>query len=178
MDITNWKKTSEKIVHKNPHFQIHEEDLIRPDGSKTKYYVMDRYAPFAIVIPIDVSGKIFLVHQYRVPVKQMSWEFPMGGVIGKEPLDIAKQELKEELGMTAATWMYIGLFHVANGFCSQKGYVFIARELTKGKPQPEPGEFIEWKLFSIHEIEKMIKNGRIKDSPSITSFYFFTQQMK
>jgi 8-oxo-dGTP pyrophosphatase MutT (NUDIX family) len=178
MDITDWKLINRKLVHANPYFQVYEQDMLRPNGTETNYYVVDRYSPFSIIIPLTLSNETYLVNQYRIPTGKTSWEFPMGGVIGKKPLEIAKQELKEELGMTAKKWEKIGWFYVAHGFTSQKGYVFIARDLAHGEPEPEAGEFLEIKKFPIKQIGTMIQSGMIKDAPTITAYHFFISHRK
>src|SRR3989338_8654580 len=118
MDITNWKTIKRSLVHKNPHFKVYRQDMIRPDGSKTEYFIVDRYSPFSIIIPLTPSNETYLVNQHRIQIKQTSWEFPIGGVHGKSPLAIAKQELREEMGMTAQKWEKVGMFYAANGFTS------------------------------------------------------------
>lgn len=36
-----WKKIKSKVIHKNPWYQLREDDVLRPDGKKGKYYYVD-----------------------------------------------------------------------------------------------------------------------------------------
>lgn len=170
MDITNWKIVNTKKVYKNPHFKIIEQAVIRPDGTDAIYYTLVRKSDFSIIIPLTEQNETYLVGQYRIASQKFSWEFPMGGVDGKEPLDTAKQELIEETGLTAKSWKKLGSFYVANGHTSQKANIFLAHDLTQGDPQPEAGEFLEIKKVPIKQIGLMIKQEEITDGPTIFAY--------
>src|SRR3989344_5284185 len=102
MDTKDWKIITSTIDYQNPFFKIFKKSLIRPDGTESTYYVLERETSFfSIVIPLTDTYETYLIGQYRVPTGQFSWEFPMGGVIGKEPLEAAQQELIEETGLRA-----------------------------------------------------------------------------
>ena len=173
MDSTNWKITHSKDVYQNPHFKIVQQVVVRPDGTDAAYYTLVRRSDFSIIIPLTEQGETYLVGQYRIATQSFSWEFPMGGVDDKEPLDIAKQELIEETGLTAKIWKELGWFYVANGHTNQKGYVYLAQKLTKGEAQPEAGEFLEIKKVPIKQIGLMIHQGEITDGPTICAYHYY-----
>lgn len=170
---TSWEIGEKKEEYRNPFFEIVSHDVVRPDGTHGKYYVLEKGGPFSIIIPRFTDGTTLLVGQYRVPIRQYSWEFPMGMVLGKLPLEIAKQELTEETGYTAKKWKEIGHFFAAPGHTSSHAFVFTAEELTEGIASPEAGEFFEMKRVSFEEIETFIKNQTIIDGPTICSYYLF-----
>ena len=171
MNERKWKTLSSRIVYRNPFFRIREDDVVRPNGIRAPYFVLERES-FSIIIPLTKRGETYLVGQYRYPVKKYSWEFPMGLVEGKSPLETAKIELREETGLRAGKFCQIGSFYVANGHSNQRAYVFVAQDLTEGEPEPEENEFLEIKKISLKEMGEMIKKGEILDGPTIVAYHF------
>ena len=173
INIANWNIVTTSVDYKNRIFEVQKLDVIRPDGVQTDYYVLDKQFPFAIVIPVTEKNTFIIVGQYRVSMRSVSWEFPMGSVPGKIPLEIAKQELKEETGFTAEKYTEIGHFFTAPGHTNSKAYVFVAEKLTKGDPTPEENEFFEIREVGEKEFEKMIHDGIILDGPTIAAYYYY-----
>lgn len=171
MNGENRQTLSSKIVYSNPFMRIREDDVIRPNGVRAPYFVLER-GQFSIIIPLTKKNEIYLVGQYRYAVDFYSWEFPMGFVEGLKPLAIARQELKEETGLIAKKWDLLGKFHVAPGHSSQKAYVFVAQDLVEGEKEPEENEFLEVKKVSLNQVGEMIKKGKILDGPTIVAYHF------
>jgi len=178
MNGKKWKTLSSKIVYKNPFMKIREDEVIKPNGKASPFYVLDRFSPFSIIIPLEDDLKTYLVGQYRYSTKYYSWEFPMGGVINLSPLAIAKQELKEETGFSAKRWERLGKFQVSPGHASQEGFVFLAQDLKEGEPEPEENEFLEVKKMSIKKVGEMIKKGEILDGPTIIAYHLLEQHLE
>lgn len=162
-----------EIEYENPYFRVRKNRVTLPDNRKKDYYILEKGEIFSIVIPLTKEGKTYLVGQYRPASRVYSWEFPMGYAKGKDPLGMAKAELREETGLTARNWKKIGKFHLAPGHTGQIGYVFTAKDLTKGEPEFEENEFIEIKKdVEVEKVGEMIINGKITDGPTIIAYHF------
>ncbi len=61
--------------------------------------------------------------------------------------------------------------HTSNAVCNEKGYVFIATNLTEGENQPEETEVLELKKLPFVEVYKMAMNGEITDSLSLAGIF-------
>lgn len=168
-----WKTTSTRVVYKNPYMRIKKDMVTRSNGLTKPFYVLDRNGPFSIIIPVKNKNTTYIVGQYRYAAKYYSWEFPMGYVRKKTLLEMAKIELKQEVGLTASKWKKIGDFFVANGHSSQQSHVFIAQDLRQGYPEPEEGEFLTVRKIKFRELEKMISEKIILDGPTITAYYLY-----
>ena len=98
----------------------------------------------------------------------------MGTVPGEsdiEPSDLAARELREETGLTAGTLTLLGRLDVAPGIMSQRGWVFLATDLTEGEPDREHEEqdmHFEW--FERSRFEEMIRTGEVTDAQSIAAY--------
>lgn len=90
------------------------------------------------VMALNGRDELFLVRQYRHPVRAECWEPPAGltDVRGEDPLDAARRELHEEADLTAGRWDVLVDFYATPGGSSEGIRVYLARELT---PVP-PGE--------------------------------------
>ncbi|HEY5880259.1 MAG TPA: NUDIX hydrolase [Nakamurella sp.] len=162
-----------RTAYRNPWLSVREDTLVLADGSTGIYGVVDK-DDYALVIP-EENGGFHLVEQFRHAVGRRSWEFPMGGWgPGKSgsPQDLARQELLEETGFTAAGWRRLGSrLHGSTGFCSQGFAVWHATDLTPGRPDREITEAdMEQAFVSEQEFRRMIADGRIFDAPTITAY--------
>jgi len=169
-----WKRLSSSVVHRNKHWLVRQDDVIRPDGAKGPYQYIDR-KDFASIVPLDSDGKLYLVRQWRYLFKSYSWEFPRGSRDKNEAvLESARRELQEETGLKARRWQRIGKSYLANSLVRQSFYTYIASDLRLGSPNLEGSELgMIVKKFSVKQVEQMIERGMIKDSVTITSFYLF-----
>lgn len=172
MKSRGYKILSSVLEYQNPAMEVYKKKVVYPDNKTKAFWVLHRLN-FSIIIPDFGDGTTLLVGQYRIPVEYYSWEFPMGSVEGADPISTAKQELKEETGYTAKNWGKIAEYHLAPGHNTQKVAVFVASDLTAGKSQPEPSEFLLLKRVKFSEVKEMIRDGKIKDGPTVTAFYYF-----
>lgn len=178
-----WKTLSKKKEYSNPFMEVWEHEIIRPNGEKGSYYVLERDIAgtyFSIAIPLTDEFDTFLVRQYRYPIGLYSWEFPMGHAkVRKEDfLEVAKIELKEETGIIAKTWKKIGRFFTAPGHSSEQAQVFVAMDLTVGKAKGLGTEILEVKKINILQVNEMIKKGKIIDGQTIVAYYYLELYLK
>ena len=75
-EIKDIKTVSSRVVYENAWLSVREDAIERADGSPGIYSVVDK-ANYAVVVPYENDG-FWLVEQYRYPMGERSWEFPMG----------------------------------------------------------------------------------------------------
>lgn len=85
------------------------------------------------IMALNDAGEVFLVRQYRHPVRRELWEPPAGllDVAHEPPLAAAERELWEEADLRAATWHTLGDFFTTPGGVSERIRIFLARDLTE-----------------------------------------------
>lgn len=99
-------------------------------GTVTRDYV---HHPGAVAIfALNEDSQVYLVRQYRHPVRTETWEPPAGllDVRGEDPLDAAKRELFEEADLTASTWNVLIDFFTSPGGSSEGIRIYLARDLA------------------------------------------------
>lgn len=165
-----WIVKSKKIVYDNAWVQIQHHEVINPSGGNGVYGVV-HLKNYAIgIIPIDENGYTWLVGQYRYPLDVYSWELPEGGgPLEDDPLESAKRELREEVGITANKWTKIMDIHTSNSITDELGFVYVAQDLTFGETEHEEVEEIVIRKVHFNELVDMIMNGQITDSITIAS---------
>lgn len=160
-----WKKLSSKIVYKNLWLQLREDTVIRPDGKKGKYGIVERQ-PVNFIIALNEDKAIFFIKEYRYPVKKTILQLPAGTTDkNKSALTSAKQELLEETGVRAKNWKKIGKFYIGPGHESIYANVFLATELTLVENKSHrPGDELILKVIKlpIAKIKQLIKLDKIE----------------
>ncbi len=166
------KRLSSKVVYQNQWMTVREDKIVRESGTEGIYGIVEK-PHFAIIIPKQ-GVQLYLVRQYRYALKHYCWEFPQGACKSNpdiSPEALAKAELKEETGFSAAHWHELGEQALAPGFCSQTYHIYLAEQLTPGETQLDlEEEGLNCRGFSISEVEAMILDGEIIDSTSINAF--------
>ena len=88
-----------------------------------------------------------------------------------DPERLAREELRQETGLTARAMRHIGHLHCANGLLSQAFDVFVATGLTQGPQELELEEQdlrVRW--FSRADLDGMIRGGVISDDSSLAAY--------
>jgi 8-oxo-dGTP pyrophosphatase MutT (NUDIX family) len=160
-------------VYQSPYLRLREDRIRRPDGSPGTYAYVEK-PDFALIIPAE-NGGFHLVEQYRYPVRQRSWEFPQGTLPGMDPAAdperLAREELRQETGITARELRHLGHLACAKGLTSQGFDVFEATGLSHGTPELEVEEQdLRQQWFPRREVERMMRDGTITDNATLAAY--------
>ena len=130
------------------------------------------------VLPIE-GEDVYLVQQYRYPIKQATWEIPVGKrEKGQSFLACARAELKQETGLRAKTLKEILVFHPCNAFSNEEQHLYLATGLTRGKDSPDEDEFLNLQKFPLKKVVRMIEKGEITDAKTILSIQWYLLHKK
>jgi 8-oxo-dGTP pyrophosphatase MutT (NUDIX family) len=158
-------------VYRNHWMRLREDEILRSNGETGLYGVVEK-DDAAIILPID-EGRVWLVEQFRYPIQERALELPQGGweMEVEDPEELARGELKEELGLHAAEMTYLGWLWIAYGYARQRQHVFLATGLTHAGKEPDAEEHdIESHCVPVEEFEEMMRDGTIRDGCSLAAW--------
>jgi 8-oxo-dGTP pyrophosphatase MutT (NUDIX family) len=163
---------SSRIAYENPWTRVREDRIRHPDGSLGLYGVVER-SDFVVIAPWQ-DGRLTLVEQYRYPISERMWEFPMGmweQAPNTDPAVLAAGELREETGLVAGRMIYAGEMFQGPGYCNQRGHIFLATDLTQGDPDREATEQdMVCRSFALEEFEEMVRDGTLREAMTLSAF--------
>jgi 8-oxo-dGTP pyrophosphatase MutT (NUDIX family) len=169
--------TSTRVVYENRWLRLREDRLERADGTPGLYAYVEKPSS-ALIVPLE-DGHVWLIEQYRHPIRERFWEFPQGAWEDEPDADaeaLARGELAEETGLRAERVELIGSLYFAYGMSDQPVDVWRATGL---EPGPQALEHTEADLrvarLPVGEVDAMVRDGRIRDAASVAAWHLATR---
>jgi ADP-ribose pyrophosphatase len=160
-----WTIQDSHSIFKNDFIELINEKVVQPDGKDGEYATV-RMKPGVCTLAIDDENNVYLTSQFRYALGAESLEVIAGGIEKGEPLENAKRELKEELGIVAEEWIDLGQAETDTSIVSAPAYFFVARKLKFEKPEREGVEVMKTVKMSFDEAVENVLNGKIVHAPS------------
>lgn len=165
---TPWTVTSEKVVYDNPWITLTEYQTIAPTGRPALYGKVAFKNRAIGVVPLHADGTVTLVGQNRFPHANYSWEIPEGGSpLDEDPLDGAKRELAEEVGLQAADWRPILTMELSNSITDEFCHGYLALDLTPTVTAPDETEDLAMVRIPFGEALDAVVAGHMSDSLTV-----------
>ena len=149
---------SGKLLH------VFKDNIILPNGHEsTREYI--KHLGAVAVVAMDDQGRIAIEHQFRYPFMAELLEIPAGKLdyAGEDHLEAAKRELREETGIEAQTFEYIGPFYPTCAYSTEVIYIYWARGLSFGNRDLDDDESINVEMMDIRKFVDMILAGKVQD---------------
>lgn len=165
-----WTTLKEELVYQTPWIAVTHHDVLDPSGKQGIYGTI-HFKNVAIgIVPLDEELNTWIVGQYRYPIRAYSWEIPEGG--GKRdvpPIDSAKRELREEVGIEAERWREVLRMDLSNSASDEHAIIYVAQGLTYHAPQPDHNEELEQRKLPFAELYGMVQRGEVTDSLTVAA---------
>jgi 8-oxo-dGTP pyrophosphatase MutT (NUDIX family) len=142
----------------------------RPDGSQGTYVRWQWRAPFSIaVLPILDARSALLVRSYRHAARSPILEVVKGsGDEDKAPADVAREELRQEIGYEADIIRPMGSVVTDPAFCFHPMHCFVAWGDCRSPVEPESSEVIvSVEKLHLASIPAFIASGEVSDAVTI-----------
>ena len=164
-----WELLHTRYLYLSPWHRL-RQDRVRLPGGEVITYTYQEHAGFVAIVPVTVEGDLVLIRCYRYTVDDWVWEIPAGG-LGNRPgqslLEVAQEELEEEIGGVAETWHYKGWFYIANGTANIVGHLFLATGVRLERPtRHENTEVIQIHRVPVDVALEMARTGQMRDGES------------
>lgn len=129
-----WKVLSTKKVYQSRFLKVFEDKVIDPQGNPSIHNLVSPgdYIGGVSVVALTHDNSIYLVRQYRYAYGGYTLELVGGGVEkGRLPLEVAKEELREEAGLLAGSWKKLLKIYPATEGGKNRVTLFLATNLTE-----------------------------------------------
>jgi ADP-ribose pyrophosphatase len=155
------------IYQGNPILSLEVHDVRLPNGVERQMELI-RHPGAAAVVPLGAGGEVILLRQLRYATKGYLIEIPAGKLSpGEAPETCARRELEEETGMRAGRLEPLFPIWMTPGFCDERIWLFLARDLEPGRLALEEDELIEVLRVPFERALAMIEKGEITDAKTI-----------
>jgi ADP-ribose pyrophosphatase len=178
----DWQILEINSLFRNPYLEVFRERVILPGEVRIREWTVVRRKQAVVIAPVTAEGKFVLIHQARIPVRKMLWEFPAGQIDdslqpGVEMIrETALRELTEETGYSLSPGgelTYLGHYYSSQGFCDETPHLFLARPVQAsgfGRRPDDSESIVECREFSLTDLSSMIADSVIQDANTLAMF--------
>ena len=178
-----WEEIETEHIVQDEWIDFRKSTYKYPDGRVFAPYYSYSRRDYTVIVASDEDGKYLCVRQFRQGIKEVTTEFPAGGIErtdGKEygskdaaeaALDCAKRELREETGYESSDWTHLITVPSNATISDNYAYVFMARNCMKaGEQKLDDTEYLNVKKISADEIEELIHAGKFQQSVHVMAW--------
>jgi ADP-ribose pyrophosphatase len=158
-----------EITYVGRAFSVRRDDLLTPGGNTVKYDIIE-HTGSVIIIPVDETGQMYFVRQYRHAAQVELLELPAGTLEHNEPPEeAAAREIREETGMAAGLLKEIGRFYLAPGYSTELMHVFLATGLRYDPLDPDADEYLSVEKIPVADAFILAESGQMLDAKSLAA---------
>ena len=179
-DRDGWETLSSETHFANSHVDLVIEEVRTPARSRPRKWTIAHRKAAVVIAPMTRDGKLILIQQERIPIRQKIWEVPAGQIDGivdptlTEIEAVALREMHEETGFELSPGgelISLGHYFSSPGFTDERGHLFLARPVQKsasGHAHDESESILDCRSFSAQELSRMIAENEIRDANTLS----------
>lgn len=186
-----WEEVSCEHIVQDEWIDIRRLAYRFPDGNVFEPYYSYSRRDYVVIVASDDDGNYICVRQFRHGIRQVTNEFPAGGIErsdGKEyggsqdlsaedALEAAKRELSEETGYESDEWEHIITVPSNATIADNYAYIYSAKNCRRVSGQDlDETEFLNVTTHTPQEIEEMIQNGSFQQAMHIMAWLLANRQ--
>ncbi|GAB4227265.1 MAG: ADP-ribose pyrophosphatase [Chlamydiales bacterium] len=129
-----------------------------------------------VILPLLDDNSLVMIKNERFAVQETLWELPAGTLESDEsPEKTALRELEEETGYIANRLDFLTYFYTSPGFCNEKIFSYVAKDLFFKQQNLDDNEFIQIEILTWEKVKRMISSHEIHDAKTLTTLLYFLQ---
>lgn len=157
-----------------------------PDGKEFEPFYSYSRRDYVVVVASDTDGKYLCVRQFRQGIREVTTEFPAGGIeraggreygseadssVSEKAQEAARRELLEETGYVSDEWRYLLTVPSNATMADNYAHIFAAENCRRvGEQKLDETEFLNVRKYSAAEIEEMISQGNFQQAVHIMAW--------
>ncbi len=154
-------------IYKGRVVDLSVERVRLPNGNVCELELI-RHPGAAAVVPVDDSGDVLLVRQYRHATGGYVLEVPAGKLDpGEAPETCALREVEEETGHRARDLAPLGWIFTTPGFTDEKIWLYLATGLVPTRQDLQHDEVLTVERMPLAEAIARAEAGDIVDAKSV-----------
>lgn len=164
------KRIGERELFKTKFFTIKDIDLVRDDGKKVTYQIIEK-GKSSLIVPL-LGDRVVLIKEYFPAIDEYQLGLPKGRIEeGEDPIKNANKELQEEIGYRAGRLDKLGVLTISPGYIVHDTHIFLARDLIPSKLVGDEIEDLEVTRYPFRQFEHLISKGKITDARMIAALF-------
>ena len=178
-DSAGWKLLGSDTLFANSHLEVRRVRVTSPTRAEPVEWTVAHRKAAVVVVPVTAEGKLLLVRQERVPIRETIWEFPAGQIDDESDPDAIRatgiRELAEEAGYELGPGgeiVRLGHYFPSVGFTDEQNHLLLARPVVPSARGPAPDAheaFSGCRAVSPRELWEMIASGEIRDANTLAA---------
>ena len=185
-----WEEIKTDHIIQNEWIDFRESTYRFPDGREIGPFSSYSRRDYVVIVASDEEGNYLCVRQFRQGIKEVTTEFPAGGIerkdgkeyaakdevnapedVAEDALETAKRELREETGYESDEWEYLLAVPSNATIADNYAYIFKATNCRKSSGQDlDDTEFVDVIKHTEDEIEEMIAGGKFQQAMHIMAW--------
>ena len=185
-----WEEIKTDHIIQNEWIDFRESTYRFPDGREIGPFYSYSRRDYVVIVASDEEGNYLCVRQFRQGIKEVTTEFPAGGIerkdgkeyavkdevnapkdVAEDALETAKRELREETGYESDEWEYLLSVPSNATIADNYAYIFAAKNCRKASGQDlDDFEFVDVIKHTEDEIEEMISGGKFQQAMHIMAW--------
>lgn len=200
-DLT-WEEVRTEHIIQDEWIDFRRSAYRLPDGNVFEPFYSFSRRDYVVIVASDCDGNYLCVRQFRQGIREVTTEFPAGGLersdgreyafrgaaipgtatsengISEDALAAAKRELLEETGYLSSEWTHL-LTIPSNATISDNFvHVYMAKNCRMAARQHlDDTEFLKVELRTPQEIEEMIRAGRFQQAVHVMAWLLVQRRL-
>jgi ADP-ribose pyrophosphatase len=171
-------KAKQKNIYEDSSYSIDAVDL-ELDNGVVCHFPLIHHPGGVVILAMNDKEQIALVKQNRFAIGEETLELPAGKLDNtpeETPLDGAKRELREEVGVLAQKWSFLGYVYPSPGILTEKLYLYFATDIILSQQDLDVDEilFAEW--MDLSRFQDLLKEGKITDAKTLCAYTLAREQ--
>ena len=186
-----WEEVSTEHIVQDEWIDFRKTAYRFPDGKIFEPFYTYSRRDYVVIVASDEDGKYLCVRQFRQGIREVTTEFPAGGIeradgkqygdrvptSSEDALAAAKRELSEETGYESDEWTHLITIPSNATIADNLAHIYLARNCKKMSGQNlDEMEFLNVEKYSADEIEQMIAEGNFKQAMHVMA-WLMTQRV-
>ena len=182
-----WEEIRVEHIAQDQWIDIRKSAYRYPDGRMFEPFYSYSRKDYVVIVASDTDGNFICVRQFRQGIREVTTEFPAGGIerddgkeygttkASEETLEAAKRELMEETGYVSDEWEHLLTIPSNATIADNYATIFRAKNCRlAGEQNLDETEVLQICKYPADEIEPMIQAGKFQQAVHVMAWLLAT----